>query len=290
MNGKRNQGRRSSRSFVRLDLRLSQSETWRALSPWARLIFIELCSHTFKHPDGVRGSLRELADAVGCNKDTVPGCLAQLEEVGLIQTISRGGFSGTVERRASTFQVFGWPIPGRQDLEPDLTPARKNAVRAGRTQRLTGPDRLEGGKGSTSERAGQIGPVSGYQRPSGSDDLRSTMQGSAGTGRRALGDGHPSSPGSVPSGSVPSSGAGASVKDPVPAPPTHLEARRRQKAEQREREVGGGERSLLARLSIGPLEVADLSSDDLEEIDFLAAQGAVAIVGGVARRPDRRST
>jgi hypothetical protein len=96
---------RSTSPFVMLPWHLLDSHGWHALSPYARLAYIELCRRYNGANNGIIGlSVRTLGLALRCSKATAARALTELENAGFIQTMRIGTFKRK-DRLASEYRL-----------------------------------------------------------------------------------------------------------------------------------------------------------------------------------------
>ncbi|MGH6864883.1 MAG: helix-turn-helix domain-containing protein [Methyloceanibacter sp.] len=94
---KRNSRKRRGRStspFVMLHWHLLDSQGWHALSPYARLTYLELARLYNGGNNGrISLSVRRLACQMPCDKATASRALRELEDAGFIDTMRIGTFT-----------------------------------------------------------------------------------------------------------------------------------------------------------------------------------------------------
>jgi len=86
-------GRSTVERFVMLPHYLLRSAAWRALSPVARAMFIELLAlYNGSNSGRIAMSARTGAERVGCSKDTASRALAELQRYGFLELSIQGAF------------------------------------------------------------------------------------------------------------------------------------------------------------------------------------------------------
>ena len=87
-------GMGSKDRFVMLDHWLLESEAWRALSPGASRLLIEVWArHNGQNNGHISYSVREAAELLGVSKDTASKWFHELEAKGFLKARQRGAFS-----------------------------------------------------------------------------------------------------------------------------------------------------------------------------------------------------
>lgn len=96
---------KSGPPFVRLPWFLLDCEAWRALTPAARAVYLEVARRYNGSNNGFLGlSVREAAERCRINKDTASRALEALRVAGFIECITPGGFSRK-DRHASEWRL-----------------------------------------------------------------------------------------------------------------------------------------------------------------------------------------
>ena len=106
-NGQDKRGRSKNRgSFVMLDGFMMESAAWRALSPAARVVYIEVRRRYNGSNNGrLALSVRDAAAQCNINKDTSRKALASLQDHGFIECVTPGGFTRKV-RHATEWRLL----------------------------------------------------------------------------------------------------------------------------------------------------------------------------------------
>jgi hypothetical protein len=100
--------RKSSGPHVQIPKTILNAPAWRAMSPWARLLWIELrgwLRNDRLNNGKVHSSCRQAAEAIGANKDTIARRYAENEHYGFLRK-TRGGFLGSEGRGVATEYRF----------------------------------------------------------------------------------------------------------------------------------------------------------------------------------------
>jgi DNA-binding transcriptional MocR family regulator len=117
--------RATSERYVRLTLRMMQTQAWRSLDGNARAIYVELASLYHGTNNGSVGlSSRQAAEAVHVSKDTAARALSLLQDRGFIVATAKGRFDRL--RRATRWRLTEFRCdltgqPATRDFESWLT-------------------------------------------------------------------------------------------------------------------------------------------------------------------------
>ena len=104
----RRRGGRSTSPFVMLHWHLIDSQGWHALSPHARLAYLELARLYSGDNNGcISLSARRLARQMPCDKATASRALRELEDAGFIETLRVGTFTRK-DRLASEYRLCNY--------------------------------------------------------------------------------------------------------------------------------------------------------------------------------------
>lgn len=91
--------------FVRLDSFMMESAAWRSLTPAERVVYVEVRRRYNGVNNGrIALSARDAADRCNINKDTACKSFGTLEERGLIECVTPGGFTRKV-RHATEWRL-----------------------------------------------------------------------------------------------------------------------------------------------------------------------------------------
>jgi hypothetical protein len=138
---KRKHKRPSLGAYVAVPKRITESPAWRAMSPWARLVWIDarawLRNDWSNNGTTLHRSCRKAAEAIGCDKKTITRSFAELDHYGFVHKTA-GGFLGSngfgiAAKYRFTDLPCGTQPPTREYeqwdgelyLEPSHRPARK---------------------------------------------------------------------------------------------------------------------------------------------------------------------
>src|SRR5262245_61674626 len=89
--------RKSKGPYVAVPKAIMATSAWRALSPWARLLWIDLrgwLRNDNLNNGNVHRACRKAAEAIGANKDTIARRFVELEHFGFLRKTA-GGFLGS---------------------------------------------------------------------------------------------------------------------------------------------------------------------------------------------------
>src|SRR5262249_45233796 len=112
--------RQSKGAYVAMPIAILNAPGWRALSPWARLLWIDLRSRV--RNDGLNNgktfrSCRDAAKSINLGKDTVTRAFAELEHYGFLRKTSEGFLGsdgrGIAARYRFTDLAYGTHAPTR---------------------------------------------------------------------------------------------------------------------------------------------------------------------------------
>jgi hypothetical protein len=145
---KRKRQRQSKGPYVAIPKAIWETAAWRAMSPWARLLWIDMrgwLRNDDLNNGHVHRSCRKAAKSLGACKDTITHCFAELEYYGFVR-MTRHGFLGVDGHGLATHYAFtdlphGTHPPTRDFEKWDgelfvYTPRKKQTpVRSGRTPR-----------------------------------------------------------------------------------------------------------------------------------------------------------
>lgn len=123
---KTGRSKRRSEPFVMLPWYLLDAPAWLALSPAERTVFIEVMRAFNGHNNGrIALSVRQVAERGRMNKDTATRAFKRLQEIGLLECATKGGFNRKV-RHATEWRLLAYPcdVTGR--------PADKRFMKWGR--------------------------------------------------------------------------------------------------------------------------------------------------------------
>lgn len=121
----RKRGGRSTSPFVMLHWHLIDSQGWHALSPHARLAYLELARLYSGDNNGcISLSARRLARQMPCDKATASRALRELEDAGFIETLRVGTFTRK-DRLASEYRLCNYTC----DVTGDLPKRNWNCLR-----------------------------------------------------------------------------------------------------------------------------------------------------------------
>lgn len=84
-------GGANQKKYARIFNNMMQTEAWKALTPWQRVIYLHLKSFYNGKTKKITTTTRQIADAVGCTKNTASTGLRKLEQYGFIELVSAGG-------------------------------------------------------------------------------------------------------------------------------------------------------------------------------------------------------
>jgi hypothetical protein len=93
---KRKRQRQSKGPYVAIPKAIWETAAWRAMSPWARLLWIDMrgwLRNDDLNNGKVHRSCRKAAETLGGNKDTIARCFAELEHYGFVR-VTQHGFLG----------------------------------------------------------------------------------------------------------------------------------------------------------------------------------------------------
>ncbi|WP_442577580.1 hypothetical protein ACSBOB_18580 [Mesorhizobium sp. ASY16-5R] len=111
-------------AFVQIFHWIRKTEAWRSLSPYSRLLYIEMrAKFSGTNNGGISMSYREAADLLGCSNGPVITGFRELQDRGFMVAVQKGSFSWKVRfgegGRATTWRLTELP----QDYpERSLTP------------------------------------------------------------------------------------------------------------------------------------------------------------------------
>lgn len=115
---------------------LVESDAFRALTPIARLVFIQLMlewkGSKFSNNGKLRLSTRQAAVKVGCDKGTVSAAFHDLQKKGFIIVTSLGALGVRGVARGPTYEITQWPLPGEKmakKLYKQWTPSQEFEVK-----------------------------------------------------------------------------------------------------------------------------------------------------------------
>jgi len=112
-------------AFVQLFHWVRQTDAWRSLSPWTRLLYIEIRARYSGGNNGdISMSYREAAEILGCSNGPIIAAFRELQERGFIIPVQKGSFSWKVRfqgsGRATTWRLTELPA---DYPERSLTPS-----------------------------------------------------------------------------------------------------------------------------------------------------------------------
>jgi hypothetical protein len=161
--------------FVPLPLAIADMPAWIAMSPLARLLWIDLRRQLRNgglNNGKVHRSCRTAAKALGCNKDTITHCFAENEHYGFLRKTSEGFLGADGRGIAAKYRftdLAHGTHPATRDFEkwtgelfvympPRAARKKQNPVRSGRTPRPVWSDiRTVPGEGSVCPVRSDIG-------------------------------------------------------------------------------------------------------------------------------------
>lgn len=101
-------------AFVQLFHWIRQTDAWRSLSPFARLLYIEIRARYSGSNNGdISMSYREAEELLNCSNKPIPSAFRELQERGFIVAVHKGAFSWKVrfdgKGRATTWRLTELP-------------------------------------------------------------------------------------------------------------------------------------------------------------------------------------
>ncbi|KQZ29149.1 hypothetical protein ASD50_18330 [Mesorhizobium sp. Root552] len=131
---------RGGPAFVQLFHWVRQTDAWRSLSPWTRLLYIEIRARYAGSNNGdIPMSYREAAEILGCSNGPVIAAFRELQDRGFIVLVHKGSFNWKVRfhgvGRATTWRLTELPADyPERSLTPSYEfkawkPASKNKTR-----------------------------------------------------------------------------------------------------------------------------------------------------------------
>ena len=129
----RRRQKRSGRRFIQLYMNVKRSVAYHDLSVYGRCALFEILERYTGINNGmIPLSVRELATALKCNKDTAANALRELDDSGLAHPLTSGTWRG---KRAVEWRLMFYCCDKTRDL-----PVLNWTVRPDRTQCPTKPD------------------------------------------------------------------------------------------------------------------------------------------------------
>jgi hypothetical protein len=112
-------------AFVQLYHWIRQTDAWRSLSPWTRLLYIEIrARYTGGNNGDIPMSYREAAEILGCSNGPIIVAFRELQDRGFLVPVQKGSFTWKVRfqgsGRATTWRLTELPA---DHPERSLTPS-----------------------------------------------------------------------------------------------------------------------------------------------------------------------
>jgi hypothetical protein len=141
---KRKHKRPSLGAYVAVPKRITESPAWRAMSPWARLVWIDArgwLRNDWSNNGTLHRSCRKAAEAIGCDKKTIARGFAELDHYGFVRKTAEGFLGsdgyGIATKYRFTDLAHGTHPPTREYEQWDNSPfvQHRRSARSSRTVR-----------------------------------------------------------------------------------------------------------------------------------------------------------